>query len=410
MLGLPADVVRALADAGYLAAVVAARWRAPLRPRRPQGVPGRVDDAGGDPTSRCGTLAGDDDLDVDAMLALIGARVGDMAERSLDLLNVACVPGTLSFTDDVRRRQLPGRGRASASRRSSRCAPTGRAATSRSRPTSPRSAPTPRTTACRCPAVLVAAARRRATSSSRRPSRSPRSGVGAGGWRSPSSSSACIPAIDRLSDAVARGYWEAVLEIEAEGDRPLPHGRSTRRRRRRLRRSTPTASSTTPTPPLLGSSVDRPRPRRPTGHRGARVGVAGTADAVIALERATTSGASRSASSSGSATASSSAGTVVVAAIPVEGSAPCDGPATHGLRVRCEMGAQPLSRPGGSPRRRCARRSPGTRRRRRPSPRATGRAVVAAEGDGGLERDAGRAAGRPPRAASASPPPSPNSG
>lgn len=207
VLGLPADVVRVLADAGYLA-------------------PASM--AGGVPRFALGDLKAfqartaadatyevdiDDGLDADTLLALLDGRAGDIAERALDLLAVF-LPEVRDFSDAQRQRFLTeARDRIEAILAVCAHGPGSDDAIERDLADIGADAAHH---GVALPAVLVALRTTRdlvvQTAVELAEERGRRWGLALS-----VTLTRVIPAIDRLSDAVARGYWDAVLEIEAEG-------------------------------------------------------------------------------------------------------------------------------------------------------------------------------------------------
>jgi PAS domain-containing protein len=210
VLGLPPDVVRVLADAGYLAAAA-----------RPGGVPrfalGDLKAFQARSADRFDEWAwdarGDDGLDVDALLELIGERTEEMAERSLDLFHLF-LPESLTMQEEHRQRFLDeageriqailtvcAHGAGGDETVEHDLADVGADAAHNGVP---------------LPAVLVSLRVSRdlvvSTACDVAQERGRRWGLALA-----VALIKVIPAIDRLSDAVARGYWEALLEIEAEG-------------------------------------------------------------------------------------------------------------------------------------------------------------------------------------------------
>jgi PAS domain-containing protein len=214
VLGLPADVIRVLADAGYLSPS-SLRGGVPrfalgdlkaFQARSSEVVVGPV---AWDP----GPI--DDDLDPDALLGLLDGRVGEMAERTLYLLG-AVLPEANEWSERRRQRFLAeaaarieailavcahGPGGPDEHVVAQDLAEIGADAAHRGVP---------------LPGVLVALRTSRdlmvQTAVEVAEERGRRWGLALA-----VALTRVIPAIDRLSDAVARGYWDAVLEIEAEG-------------------------------------------------------------------------------------------------------------------------------------------------------------------------------------------------
>jgi len=213
VLGLPADVVRALADGGYLQATLV------------RGVPrfalGDLKafqawsaEATGDAERwDLGDTGGG--LEPDALLALLEGRVDEMAERALYLLQ-GVMPEAREWTEVQRERFLTeagarirgiiavcahGPGSVHVDGVAKDLAEIGADAANSGVP---------------LPAVLVALRTTRdlmvQTAVEAAEDRGRRWGLALA-----VTLTRVIPSIDRLSDAVARGYWEAVLEIEAEG-------------------------------------------------------------------------------------------------------------------------------------------------------------------------------------------------
>ena len=209
VLGLPADVVRVLADAGYLACSA-----------RPGGVPrftlGDLKAFQARSTAGFGDdmwdARGDDGLDPDALLALLDGRAGDMAERSLQLLNVF-LPETLDFTE-VQRERFVTEARERIEAVLTVCAhgPTHDDTIERDLADIGADAAH---NGVPLPAMLVSLRVSRdlvvQTAVELAEDRGRRWGLALA-----VALTRVIPAIDRLTDAVARGYWEAVVEIEAE--------------------------------------------------------------------------------------------------------------------------------------------------------------------------------------------------
>ena len=214
VLGLPADVVRALADAGYLTP-------SSLRGGVPRFALG---DLKAFQARSAEVVAGpaewdpgpaDDGFDPDALLALLDGRVEEMAERTLYLLR-AVLPQARDWSDAQRQRFLA---EASARIRAilAVCA---------HGPGGPDEEVVARDLAeigadaahqgVPLPGMLVTLRTSRdlmvQTAVEVAEERGRRWGLALA-----VALTRVIPAIDRLSDAVARGYWEAVLEIEAEG-------------------------------------------------------------------------------------------------------------------------------------------------------------------------------------------------
>ena len=212
VLGLPADVVRALADAGYLSP-------SSLRGGVPRFALGdlkafqaRAAEASGSGGFDLGPEA--DGIDPDALLALLDGRVEEMADRTLFLLQ-SVAPDVGDWTDS-RREQFRteaadriqailavcahGLGGPDEEAVAQDLAEIGADAAHRGVPL-PGMLVTLRTSRD----LLVQTAVELAEERGRR-----------WGLALAVVLTRVIPAIDRLSDAVARGYWEAVLEIEAE--------------------------------------------------------------------------------------------------------------------------------------------------------------------------------------------------
>jgi PAS domain-containing protein len=207
VLGLPADVVRALADAGYLAP---SSMRGGV-PRFALGDLKAFQARAGEPD----VLAVDDLLEVfdpDAVLPLLDARADDIAQRTFDLLG-AVLPEVLQFTDEQRQRFIDEAGE-------------------RIRAILTVCAHGPRTdwelerdlaeigadAALRgvpLPGVLIVLRTSRdlvvQTAVELAEERGRQWGLALS-----VALTRVLPAIDRLSDAVARGYWDALLEIEVE--------------------------------------------------------------------------------------------------------------------------------------------------------------------------------------------------
>lgn len=212
VLGLPPDVVRALTDAGYLPATLQRGVpRFALGDLKAFQARATVDDAD----------AWDADiahggLDPDDLVALLDGRVDDMAERTLHLL-ARTLPEVQDWTDARRARFVaeareriramlavcahgPGGG-ADDEAITSDLAEIGADAAHHGVPL-PGVLVAVRTTRD----LMVQAAVEIAEERGRR-----------WGLALAVALTRVLPAVDRLADAVARGYWEAVLEIEAEG-------------------------------------------------------------------------------------------------------------------------------------------------------------------------------------------------
>lgn len=212
VLGLPADVVRALSDAGY------------VRSTLHRGVPrfalgdlkafqARVSDEDAEGWNLDAAHGG---LDPDDLVALLEGRVDDMAARTLHLLQ-RTLPEVKDWTDAQRERFVADAGeRIRAMLAVCAHGPGGGAddeAIARDladigADAAHHGVPLPgvlvavRTTRD----LMVQAAVEIAEERGRR-----------WGLALAVALTRVLPAIDRLADAVARGYWEAVLEIEAEG-------------------------------------------------------------------------------------------------------------------------------------------------------------------------------------------------
>lgn len=209
VLGLPPDVVRALADAGYLSP-------SSLRGGVPRFALGDLKAF----QARYADVDGPDEwdgdrLDPDALLALLDGRVEEMAERTLFLLGSA-VPAARDWSVVRRDRFIAeagdrirailavcahGPGGPDEDEVARDLAEIGADAAHRGVP---------------LPGMLVALRTSRdlmvQTAVELAEERGQRWGLALA-----VALTRVIPAIDRLSDAVARGYWEAALEIEAEG-------------------------------------------------------------------------------------------------------------------------------------------------------------------------------------------------
>ena len=209
VLGLPADVVRALADAGYLSP-------SSLRGGIPRFALGdlkafqaRAAESGDAPPAWDG-----DALDPDALLGLLDGRVDEMAERTLYLLRTA-MPQVAEWSDARKERFITeatarihailavcahGPGGPDEDEVARDLAEIGADAAHHGVP---------------LPGVLVALRTSRdlmvQTAVEVAEERGRQWGLALA-----VALTRVIPAIDRLSDAVARGYWDAVLEIEAE--------------------------------------------------------------------------------------------------------------------------------------------------------------------------------------------------
>jgi len=213
VLGLPADVVRALADAGYLTP-------SSLRGGVPRFALGDLKAF----QARAAEVSGGGDfdlestdggLDPDALLSLLDGRVGEMADRTLFLLQ-SVAPDVADWSDRRRERFRTeavariqailavcahGPGGPDEDAVAQDLAEIGADAAHRGVPL-PAMLVTLRTSRD----LLVQTAVEVAEERGRR-----------WGLALAVALTRVIPAIDRLSDAVARGYWDAVLEIEAEG-------------------------------------------------------------------------------------------------------------------------------------------------------------------------------------------------
>ena len=214
VLGLPADVVRVLADAGYLTPS-SLRGGVPrfalgdlkaFQARSTEVVAGPADWELGPAL---------DGLDPDALLAVLDGRVGEMADRTLFLLQ-AVLPESREWSEATLERFLAearsriqailavcahGPGGPDEEVVAQDLAEIGADAAHRGVPL-PGMLVTLRTSRD----LMVQTAIEVAEEQGRR-----------WGLALAVSLTRVIPAIDRLTDAVARGYWEAVLEIEAEG-------------------------------------------------------------------------------------------------------------------------------------------------------------------------------------------------
>ena len=214
VLGLPADVVRALADAGYLTP-------SSLRGGVPRFALGdlkafqaRAADTL-DPDGYEAGLTSVDGFDPDALLALLDGHVEDMADRTLFLLQ-SVLPDVRDWSEARRQRFrveavariqailavcAHGPGGPDEDVVADDLAEIGADAAHHGVP---------------LPGMLVALRTSRdllvQTAVEVAEERGRRWGLALA-----VALTRVIPAIDRLSDAVARGYWEAVLEIEAEG-------------------------------------------------------------------------------------------------------------------------------------------------------------------------------------------------
>ena len=215
LLGLPADVIRALADAGYLHAV-------DLRSGSPRFGLGDVkafqarlnDGATALAGSTAWGLALDaEELDPASLLAALDVRSSEMAEQTLDLL-AAVYPSAAEFSPERRQRfikearhrmeaiiALCARGPGTDEPLEHDLAEVGAAAAHAGVP---------------LPGVLVALRITRdlviQTAIETAEARGRHWGLALS-----VTLTRVLPAIDLLADAVARGYREAVLEIEAEG-------------------------------------------------------------------------------------------------------------------------------------------------------------------------------------------------
>jgi PAS domain-containing protein len=208
ILGLPPDVVRALADAGYLTPST-------MRGGVPRFALGDLKAF----QARAGesdVLAVDDLLEVfepDAVLPLLDARADDIAQRTFDLLG-AVLPEVLDFTAEQRQRFIDEAGErirailavcAHGPRTDwdleQDLAEIGADAAHRGVP---------------LPGVLIVLRTARdlvvQTAVELAEERGRQWGLALS-----VALTRVLPAIDRLSDAVARGYWDALLEIEVEG-------------------------------------------------------------------------------------------------------------------------------------------------------------------------------------------------
>ena len=209
VLGLPADVVRALADAGYLHPSCLSGLSPRFAMTDLKAFQARVDDAAGDPGPAWG-LSADEDLE-QVVLDAVRARVPRMAQRTYELF-VATVPN--APTDDARRRRFEAeaaeridaiievcaRGPIGAEPLLDDLAGIGADAARHGVP---------------LPGVLVALRTTRDLLV--------RTAVEVAEQRGRHWGLALtvvltrvLPSIDRLADAIARGYWEAVLENEIE--------------------------------------------------------------------------------------------------------------------------------------------------------------------------------------------------
>jgi PAS domain-containing protein len=190
VLDLPPDVVRALSDAGYLTTALQ------------RGVPHY---GLSDVKAFQAKLTPDQDIDPQVLLALLDGRSEEMAQRSLSLLQ-AFVPDTIEMPEHRQQRFLDeARARIDAiltvcahgerdEELEREMAETGADAAHRGVP---------------LPAVLVGLRVTRDLVV--------QTAVDvAEGIALAVALTRVIPVIDKLSDAVARGYWEAVLDIEAE--------------------------------------------------------------------------------------------------------------------------------------------------------------------------------------------------
>lgn len=218
VLGLPPDVVRALADAGYLPATLhqgvprfalgdlkAFHARAAMEPA---------------PWSRSGGIDGLDEVEAlgaDDLVQLLDGRVDDMAWRTLHLLQSVLPAAETWGPDQVERFIADARDRIAAILAVCASGPGGdtdldavvRDLAEIGADAAHHGVPLPGVlVALRTSRdLLVQAAVEVAEERGRR-----------WGLALAIALTRVIPAIDRLSDAVARGYWEAVLEIDAEGD------------------------------------------------------------------------------------------------------------------------------------------------------------------------------------------------
>ena len=213
VLSLPADVVRALADAGYL---------------RPANAPGatprfalgdlkawqaRLGDGGPAPATSAWGTALDRDLDPDDLLAVLDGRASEMADRTLELLT-AVFPEASDLNDERRARFLDeardrieailalcARGPSGDEPLELDLADIGADAANAGVPL-PGILMTLRVTRDLVVQTAIEAAEARG---------------GNWGLALAVTLTRVLPAIDRLTDAVARGYWEALVDIEAEG-------------------------------------------------------------------------------------------------------------------------------------------------------------------------------------------------
>ncbi len=213
VLDLPADVVRALADAGYL---VPSSLRGGV-PRFALGDLTAFQARAAEVTSPDGFDDGPtvDGFDPDALLAVLDGHVDDMAERTLFLLQ-SVLPEAKEWSE-VRRERFRVEAAARIRAILAVCAhgPGGpdeevvaRDLAEIGADAAHRGVPLPGmlVTLRTSRDLLVQTAVEVAEERGRR-----------WGLALAVALTRVIPAIDRLSDAVARGYWEAVLEIEAEG-------------------------------------------------------------------------------------------------------------------------------------------------------------------------------------------------
>lgn len=216
MLGLPPDVVRALADAGYLTPS-SLRGGVPrfalgdLKAFQARALPSDPTDS--EPGLATGVVDLGDELDPDVLLALIDGKAGEIAERALQLLG-ALLPDTIDLTGEQRERfTVEARDRIRAILAVCAHGPGYDDAVEHDLAAIGADAARH---GVALPTVLVALRTSRdlvvQTAVELAEERGRRWGLALA-----VALTRVIPAIDRLSDAVARGYWQAVLEIEAEG-------------------------------------------------------------------------------------------------------------------------------------------------------------------------------------------------
>jgi PAS domain-containing protein len=216
LLALPADVVRALADAGYLPPSELHKGTPRFAVGDLKAFQARLGEGSSDSIAGVpgwGLVFDGGDLDPDALLRVVEHRAADLAERTLDLL-VAVFPEAAAFSaqqrdrfvDESRTRieaiiALCTRGPSGDEPLEVDLADIGADAAHAGVPL-PGILAVLRITRDLVVQTAIEAAEERGRQ---------------WGLALAVTLTRVLPAIDRLSDAVAQGYWEALVEIEAEG-------------------------------------------------------------------------------------------------------------------------------------------------------------------------------------------------